>query len=141
MLVTFPYQVELGLVLVYGQALKVVCNAYHWDTHTSAPLSFPRCLWQGPEKYRTVGSWMLTLGLIFLLPAQVFELLLSYQYQGIPAGYVSVMLLGFSADDLFLVLYVGVARTMRRMMDRFGIETNGRFNGNNGKKPPRKELS
>ena len=118
---------ELLAALVYGQALKVACTCYAVDRATVAPLRFPRCLWAGAEKYRTVGSWMLVLGMFFVVPQDVFQRLLTYQVDGIPWGLATVSLLGFVADDLFLIIPLLVSQTLRKLTERLGVPTNGRF--------------
>ena len=56
---TWSDKIKLISAMCYGQAFKISCTCWKLDVETEETLHFPACLWRGPEKYRTVGSFML----------------------------------------------------------------------------------
>lgn len=115
---------ELLAALVYGQVLKVLSICWQLDSETNRPIRFPSCLWQGPEKYRTLGAWSLTLGLVFILPREVFDYLIAYHFYGVPLGYLSITFVGFIADDLFVLLPAAIAYKIRLFASRLDLPHN-----------------
>ena len=118
---------RLLAALIFGQAFKIVCVCWSLDSATSEPLKFPRCLFKSPERYRTAGSWMLTLCYVFVLPDTIFKSLLDMDVLGLNFGYFPVVILGFISDDLFVLIPAVVSAKLREIAaEKLGINLNGK---------------
>ena len=120
---------ELLLALCNGLALKVVTVCYLKDRATIEPLKFPHCLWEGPEKFRSVASVMMVVQIAFFLPNDVFHTLMEKKWEGIPLGFWAILLIGYAADELFLLLHFIVGANMRRLFNYFQEKMDEKMNG------------
>ena len=123
---TWVAELKLIGAMCFGQAFKIVCTCWKIDNETEEPLRFPACLWRGPEKFRTIGSFMIV-GLVFILPGQAFDTLMAFHWGGFPFGYLSLFILGFVADDIFVIFPAVVSAKLREFaQDKLGVTLNGK---------------
>lgn len=116
----------LGAMLA-GWVLKVICTCWELDSATSEVLRFPHCLFQSPERYRTVGSWWIIFVCIKILPDDVFEDMLAWSPWDLSLGFLPVFLLGFIADDIFVLFPALVSHHLREFArKRLGMALNGK---------------
>lgn len=122
---------ELLSVLLYGQMLKTLSTAFHADNKDpSERLRLWAHLTSGPAKFRSMGAWMVTIGIAFIVPDSMMLKLMHYELEsGLELGYIAVMMLGFAADNIFLILHSVDDQISRRAMEK--IERTRR-NGKNG---------
>ena len=120
---------ELLFALCNGLALKTITVCYLKDRATLEPLRFPGCLWDGPEKFRSIASLMMILQIGIFLPNEVFHKLMDKSWEGIPLGFWGIILIGYIADELFLLLHFIVGANMRRIFDHFQAKVDEKMNG------------
>ena len=98
-------RVEIFVVLLSGQGLSILSEAYWEDKHKpDEELSFKKFLWLDSQKYKLIGSYYLILCMSFIFPPELFNKILSQEYQGIEVGFIPVFIIGFLADDFFFML-------------------------------------
>ena len=128
-------EVELFLALAYGFLLKIVSLAYHEDEkNPDEELRLSAFLWKDAAKYRTIGSSLLICGYTMVLPDEIFEHIMTYEWKEMQVGFVGIVVLGYCSDDLFLLKHYTVAKWVRKMTTMLA-------NGKNGKNSSPKKLS
>ena len=109
--------------LASGQFLKTVSNAFHEDVKTPGErLKVARFLWHGPAKFKLIGSWSMITMITFILPSEFFHYIMSHKVgNAFPLGHMSVALLGFAADDLFMSLHYVNQKTLRKIFEKLEL--------------------
>ena len=122
----WSHELKLLGSMCYGHLFKLVCTSWDIDKETAEPLRFPRCLFGSPERFRTVGSWMV-MGLVFILPDDTVNKIMHFEWAGFPIGYFSLFVFGFVADDVFVILPAFISTKLRAFArDKLGIHLNGK---------------
>lgn len=130
----FSQDLHLVLILLGGFSTKVLSSVWRADKKDpSHHLALWAYLWEGPRKYRLLGALEITLAMVFVVPDSMFRDLMDYTWadKGEPGeggiGYIAIFLLGFVADEIFVLLHLANDKIMGAVADKFGVDnpTNG----------------
>lgn len=63
------------------------------------------------------------------LPNDIFHKLMDMKFEGFPFGFWAIILIGYVADELYLLLHFIVGANMRRVFNHFEQKVDQKMNG------------